>query len=1505
MAATSWMRYPNTRYGRFQKGRYQNKEDDINFDVNSDSRQNVTNILTALCHISDISDGKRLNYLNAFVKVTLHIEGNFESIGFNMRDILCCLRIALLHESTQVRSGGLRAIRHVLRNEDDIAQLNKLLIPFLIARSLDLVLKNDVERIEAMKLIRKILLLSPSNFHVALGRSLVSLANGGVEEKDRLLRICLATLCELGVVNTSLFIETGGVAAVTRNLLECQTPKISESLCGVLLSLLDKPATRNHAGVDLHSIAAPYCDFHYRHGWKDKDKYVDERELRFNCSRLALLSILRSWPGILHFCGPANKAGLRAVVEVLYLNQLEVRKAVLDLLYELLGLPQPEWTDEFSVALSAVDPSEPQSSWRLNEGFVAAEGRSILPHLAKTTPSITDMHLALLLYSFLECGLLGAIVEVIATSDTFISVRATVLLGELLHLIQVLLPPECCNISPALPSLLEYATCGNPQAVKAVNGLQQLQKLLRMRPASYSLYLDFIMRSGGNVKFASKNNKKSRHKLKTLKVKLQQLVGKDGDDVIKETGVLINKDAYTWNWNLIRIVLKGESVKLDLSDATHRNFMKRLVDFYTPSRNRYSHMDLTTAKISTAYTLTGIDLINCLLDLDHEESSRMLRDLFADISGNISAITSGRSVHDCLFSPQHMNSTQCQSYFLFVGRLTSTDLGTQLLSSLDVFRKLEHLATTTNNDCYVKLIVSSLDYGNVGPCRELLGAVLRCPVESSRLYATQFLLVLLRAGIGGFCDWGVKFLVNQLRDKARSVYLTALNILHEACELQSCLETLVKLNPNMGSFGEKGSLLAIRLLSVASGFQVLNKNDFVLNEIKRWDDYFSCRYIKLVEGETSDVLTLHQRDEDGKYDKRTSAIRMISRKDFFLPPHLYGQLARHTDGFLMLIHHGSLEAMLQTVTTASCHTEDDILKLKAALWALGHFGSTSEGLRYLILHNCLAAMIVLAQDCLVFSIRATSYYSLGLIATTRQGADELFKLGWFCTRHNRHIAWPIIEEEAWEDDSDDSLRLPCAFPDISSTLYFFDSGIKDVEGSTDDDTSESLVALPDSIIAGPQKSLTLPANQNQPSAYHKRSLSESKTFEIIRAPSDSKKGSFRLGTEIVRRVRNNSTTESTTSGVSSCDSVGGGRSVVYERQQLLSPIPSSCSLSTLKQSGQKVRRHSESSRRVSVQSGSNSDKSLQSLVGGVSGKLSHQDLIGYATLRALRKSPRYLEEPAYDADEVVNDSLWDVPISLIEDCNLLEMTNSSIKRFSVHDGGEESDERCYMGISLPGDIHNLFLDVEEEVKDVPLERFPIIEDEVVCTLHDFKVREETLWKHEAEMCFVCSGKAAQEVEVFVAVPGDFVDSKYDPNSPDGLIKAHVLQLIDQFSNPVWCKQVKQSLLQCKQGSPQVFQDPCLFSEVCKLLSECTYRLSPRRMLHELFLDVKYDDLYAECADILKNAQNEIDSGKSSGDSIDTSEGAQPSSNIKQLDSLKLAYKENKFPIRNRNESKIV
>lgn len=63
-------------------------------------------------------------------------------------------------------------------------------------RSLDL--KNDLERLEAIKLIRKVFMIAPTTFEISMVRSLISLANEGLEVKDRLLRIALATLTEIG-----------------------------------------------------------------------------------------------------------------------------------------------------------------------------------------------------------------------------------------------------------------------------------------------------------------------------------------------------------------------------------------------------------------------------------------------------------------------------------------------------------------------------------------------------------------------------------------------------------------------------------------------------------------------------------------------------------------------------------------------------------------------------------------------------------------------------------------------------------------------------------------------------------------------------------------------------------------------------------------------------------------------------------------------------------------------------------------------------------------------------------------------------------------------------------------------------------------------------------------------------------------------------------------------------------------------------------------------------------
>lgn len=172
--------------------------------------------------------------------------------------------------------------------------------------------------------------------------------------------------------------------------------------------------------------------------------------------------------------------------------------------------------------------------------------------------------------------------------------------------------------------------------------------------------------------------------------------------------------------------------------------------------------------------------------------------------------------------------------------------------------------------------------------------------------------------------------------------------------------------------------------------------------------------------------------------------------------------------------------------------------------------------------------------------------------------------------------------------------------------------------------------------------------------------------------------------------------------------------------------------------------------------GSSSDKSLQSL-----GKLSHQDLMGYTTLRSIRKSPRYLEEPAYNFEEITTDTAWDLPASFMEEFTAsFETSTSSVKRFSVQ--GEENsytDDRCYMGISIPHNINNLFLNSSDHKRRED-EKSLVPDDELI----EFKLNT---WKHDIEQCFFCSRKERHEDDNVFLLRVDPLQSVYDPDSPDG------------------------------------------------------------------------------------------------------------------------------------------
>ncbi|XP_053949989.1 rapamycin-insensitive companion of mTOR isoform X1 [Anastrepha ludens] len=1318
--ASSW-RYPNRT--KYRAKVPQDPEDYYRLDPKKSNAENAYDIYTALC-CRDTRDTKRLFLLNGLATLCQQQQSEQQTaksnLGFNTEELLYGLSASLVHTFTQVRAAALRTIRYILVTPRDVKIFNSMQLQHLICRSIDVLLKNvllknDDERVQALKLIRKMLAISPADINPVLVRCLVSLADSGIEDGDNMLRACLATLCEFAVLNPTLLIVCGGVTAITRNVLECHNPRIAESLCGVLLYLLEWPQTRNISGVRLDCLAAPYCDFTYRLGIMDKNK--DARELRYTSCRLALLSVLRSWTGTIEFCNPSKPSGLKAIVDTLYLNQIEVRKAILDLLYELLNVPQLPWTDDYLVALQTVDPSDFQDAWLLSNGFVAMEGRCILPSLAARAPNVCEQHLSLLLYCFLETGLLNALVEVIRSSDAHLSVRATVLIGKILNLMHTHLPADICSTSPALPTLISHATQGNQNATAAISALQNYQKMLRNRPASCSLFLDSIIQGGSliqtrlfrreinaqdharsfsgnalpssgaagqitgggtlgitaggglitgdrqrldsvsssdesNTQSSSSRRSSFRFKRKLLPFFENQRVAK----LIRDSNVLASPDISNWDWEIVITILRSNVMRR--VDDTVNNFLKTLLDYYKPSKNRFSHEDLAHGRAIPAFVVAGLDFIDWLLASPMMESIRILTDYFSDISKQLLAVSTSSRVHDCLFSPQHMSNTMCQQYFLYIGRMCRVQKGIRILTDTAVFEHLINLVRNTDHICYVKLTVSGLDYSLESVTRKVLEkALTAAKIRSGRLYATQFLTVLLRARLHNFEVWGIPLIIQQTKDPDRSVVLAALDVLEEACHEKYYLEEIVSIWPNLKSLGDVGRLLMARYYSLSRGLNHLKAR--IQEEIEYWKNGYNKRYVLLVDANTHSSLTLHVRNEDGHYSRRNCNTRPIIIPPN-IAPHLYGQMIQTAQGTTALRKYGDLPHLVEVISRGKCSDDAECLDLKAAIWAVGHASTHSNGIEYFTESGSriYEKLVILATKCVVYSIRATCFNVLGLIGGTNDGANILYKLNWLSVRHDRNTVWPVHQPEDWMSNNYTPVRHhyedmpPYNYTGIddqidgsytgsywnlllssSSTTGQEGGGASASSDAPDATNAENSKTCDDNATTKPPqqqqsqqqaaavKSKTLPEGTHMRHGKHQRSLSESKTTDVISLISGTAVGVIGMYYP-AHRVRYNSCTDSNTSGVSSCESVTMRIPPVGDFQQFpLSPIPSMSNLV------------------VDLPPQRNLLLRGSSLVGAsyLHTSLSPADIKGYAQLRSLRKYCRpMVSESATDVYDIID-----------------------------------------------------------------------------------------------------------------------------------------------------------------------------------------------------------------------------------------------------------------------------
>lgn len=1012
--------------------------------------------------------------------------------------------MSLFHESADVRAAGLRAMRYLLKNELAVEAFYRTNLQLLVARSLEIELNNFPERVQSLHLIRKLLALKPDSLPEALCRSIIAIARDGCmgPDRDRMRDACMACLGEITLLNPQVSCKSGGISA----LLDCilmshESYHISEALIGCILYILNSPELRCQLSVDvdLRQFIAPFTDCHYSmplvalNTQRRDDE--EQREIRLNAAKIALVSILRSWPGIIALSkvvnsltsvstsssssfyttsnlGSAGKSrveggsgggadevsGLGSLIEMLNLPYREIRKHIMELIFELFYLTVPKYTSDFQAALDSCGPSSVQDDWHLHTGFVASEGKSLLPHLAKKRLNLIDNYLSLLLYTFLTNGLLDGLVSVITVpTDAENSVRAIILVGELLHLSSQLLPPEIAQRYYTLPKLIETALSpdNTPEqrnvAKASITFLNHIHNRKKHHTIPYSLYLNQLIHfyNPSHRKFHSKRKKSNLNvssplipavPVHTASISAMVMASsslsagsqssssfstsrkdsKDNsnDDIIlgvqiRESFVL-KSDPNKWDWHLISSILKSSSETFKrLEDSSHRSFVKKIIHYFKPSSKLFSIKRLDDESGHNICTV-GCYLIDFLIEADESKTGEYIGDYLNDIGYCISQITgvdtsNSSTSSDAILHSHNLLRTWSHAYFLFVGRFTGTQKGLQYLEKAGICDTILKLVQSSPNENYLKLIISSFNYSKDATfTRNVLSKVLSCEIESARFYAVKYLRVLLRLGSEDYRDLALELLSQRLCDESQGVVIAAIDILDEACDIPENLEALIDLHPSLSHVGDRGLLLLIRYLSSPTGYKFLRSTNFLNKELERWKSYYNLKYVKIVEDLLNEAFSVHQRNENGTYGRRSD--KKITKKAVFVPAHLYGELVKQDDGYNLVVQENYLGPICTVIKNACMNDEMSILQLKAALWAIGSVGSSVPGFQLVNETLIIPAILKLASDAPVLSIRGTCFYVLGMLASTEGGANFLKDYGWHSVRHTRGEKWPLSKE---------------------------------------------------------------------------------------------------------------------------------------------------------------------------------------------------------------------------------------------------------------------------------------------------------------------------------------------------------------------------------------------------------------------------------------------------------------------------------------------------------------
>ena len=886
------------------------------------------------------------------------------------------VQVMLLSDSTDVVAAGYRLTRYAITDKTSLQTIRKLHTDELVILSLVKRTKAVLEREQAVKFVRAFLDVPDGVREIsrAVCRTLVAVAE---HHEDRLKNICVLTLAEILMKHPSLLISANGISTLSDAMAEGTFPA-SESLVASFLHILDVPRRRQclKSGREFEAMFAPFTD----------PLLLGGNEERLKICTKAISAMLKTWPGFMTL-SMRGAAPLKSLLDSLQYPILHARDLVLELLFDVLRIKPPSWSNTFLAGRRLTTygrvtnlVAEPSTKRTPLEGVRSDQSLDLTAHFV-----------SIVLATFIKVGLIQALSQLITDEeDPALKRKATLLLTEVLKLAGQSLPVSLSAHLQVLGHL--------------VSPLSDMDSENHSLNTSLVYQIASINRTVGRSDGTGKQMVHTELLVGTqASERSKYSAGMDAEQfrvAMMETGVPHHTQYLKWKWDLIHSLVEGPLTNPKRLEEAIKGtkFLKRVVGFYRPFKYRFCMIRNT--RPNQRYVRTGCALIKSLastsLGIQYLAENKLLRQI-AECLAQVDR-QSGLTSATPLFDRHQMAETLSGGYFAMIGALSYTADGLQMMGRWHMMNMFYHIIDLRDRDDLVRALLCNMDFSIDSHLRVMLSRSLTTASKDIRLLSTRILrryaLGVEGSGVTSVTNsqWALRLLLTQLYDPEVEVCEVAIKILEEACNQRSHLEFVVKCRPSLDHLGEIGAPLLLRFLSTSVGYQYLHGLDYITQEM---DDWFLGRndtYVTLVEASIARAYF-----DPSSQKAHTFADEPVDVFDSgLLPPHFYRELARTQEGCKLLRRSGHFYEFTSMIQDFDLAEEDyeSLTKIKGCLWAVGNIGSMELGAPFLEESEIVTGIIRIAEGAEVISMRGTAFFVLGLISRSTHGFEMLLENDW-------------------------------------------------------------------------------------------------------------------------------------------------------------------------------------------------------------------------------------------------------------------------------------------------------------------------------------------------------------------------------------------------------------------------------------------------------------------------------------------------------------------------------